>query len=49
MKCVTEVTSKEVIQPVATTMKLDKCVKTALDARALNIELVKDKEHMPKL
>ena len=49
MKRVTEVTGKEVLQPVATTMKTDKSVKTALAARALNIELVKDKHQMPKV
>ena len=44
---VTEVTDKEFIQPIVITVKRDKSVKIALDARALNNEIVKDKYQMP--
>ena len=43
---VTEVTDKEFIQPVAITVKRDKSVKIALQARALNNELGEDKYYM---
>ena len=46
---VNEVTDKQFIQPVAITVKNDKSVKIALDARALNNEIVKDKNQMPNL
>ena len=46
---VTEVTDKEFIQPVVITVKRDKIVKIAIDARALNNELNKDKYQMPNL
>ena len=46
---VTEVTDKEFIQPIVITVKRDKSVKIALDARALNNELIKDKYQMPNL
>ena len=44
-----EVTDKQFFQPVFITVKKDKRVKTALDARALNNEIVKDKHQMPNL
>ena len=40
---VNEVTDKQFIQPVVITVKKDKSVKLALDARAMNNEIVKDK------
>ena len=46
---VNEVTDKRFIQPVVITVKKDENVKVALDARALNNEIVKDKYHMPNL
>ena len=46
---VTDVTDKQFIQPVVITVKRDKSVKIALDARALNNELIKDKYQMPNL
>ena len=46
---VTEVTDKEFIQPVVITVKRDKSLKIALDARELNNELIKDKDQMLKL
>ena len=46
---VNEVTDKQFIQPVVITVKKDKSVKIALDARALNNEIVKDKYQMPNL
>ena len=46
---VNEVTDKQFIQPVVITVKKDKNVKIALDARALNNEIVKDKYQMPNL
>ena len=46
---VTEVTDKEFIQPVVITVKRDKSVKIALDARTLNNEIIKDKYRMPNL
>ena len=46
---VTEVTDKQFIQPIIITVKRDKSVKIALDARALNKEVVKDKYQMPNL
>ena len=46
---VTNVTDKQFIQPVVITVKRDKSVKIALDARALNNELIKDKYQMPNL
>ena len=45
----TEVTDKEFIQRIVITVKRDKSVKMALDARALNNEIVKDKYQMPNL
>ena len=42
-------TDKQFIQPVVITVKRDKSVKIALDARALNNELIKDKYQMPNL
>ena len=44
-----EVTDKQFIQPVVITVKKDKSVKIALDARAMNNEIVKDKYQMPNL
>ena len=46
---VNEVIDKQFIQPVVITVKKDKSVKIALDARALNNEIVKDKYQMPNL
>ena len=46
---VKEVTDKQFIQPIVITVKRDKSVKIALDARALNKEVVKDKYQMPNL
>ena len=46
---VNEVTDKQFIQPVVITVKEDKSVKIALDARAINNEIVKDKYQMPNL
>ena len=46
---VSEVTDKQFIQPVVITVKKDKSVKIALDARALNNEIVKDKYQMPNI
>ena len=46
---VKEVTDKQFIQPIVFTVKRDKSVKIALDARALNKEVVKDKYQMPNL
>ena len=46
---VTEVTKKEFIQPIVITVKRDKSVKIALDARALNNGIVKDKYQMTNL
>ena len=46
---VSEVTDKQFIQPVVITVKKGKSVKIALDARALNNEIVKDKYQMPNL
>ena len=46
---VTEVIDNEFIQPIVITVKRDKSVKIALDARALNNEIVKDKYQMPNL
>ena len=46
---VTEVTDKEFIQPIVITVKIEKSVKIALDARAVNNEIVKDKYRMPNL
>ena len=46
---VNEVTDKQFIQPVVITVKKNKSVKIALDARALNNEIVKDKYQMPNL
>ena len=46
---VSEVTDKQFIQPVVITVKKDNSVKIALDARALNNEIVKDKYQMPNL
>ena len=37
------------IQPTVITIKKDKCVKNALDARALNQSIAKDKYRMPNL
>ena len=42
-------TDKQFTQPVVITVKRDKSVKIALDARALNNELIKDKYQMPNL
>ena len=42
-------TDKEFIQPVVITVKRDKSLKIALDARELNNELNKDKDQMPNL
>ena len=41
---VTEVTDKQLIQPIVITVKRDKSVKIPLDARALNNQLIKDSE-----
>ena len=46
---VNEVTDKQLIQPVVITVKKYKGVKIALDVRALNNEVVKDKYQMPNL
>ena len=46
---VTEATDEEFIQPIVITVKRDMSVKIALDARALNNEIVKDKYLMPNL
>ena len=46
---VNEVTDKQFIQPVVITVKKDQSVKIALDARAMNNEIVKDKYQMPNL
>ena len=46
---VNEVTDKQFIQPVVITVKKDKSVRIALDARALKNEIVKDKYQMPRL
>ena len=46
---VNEITNKQFIQPVVITVKKDKSVKIALDARARNNEFVKDKYQMPNL
>ena len=46
---VNEVTDKLFIQPVVITVKKDKSVKIALDSRAINNEIVKDKYQMPNL
>ena len=42
-------TDKQFIQPVVITVKRHKSVKVALDVRALNNELIKDKYQMPSL
>ena len=44
-----EVTDKQFIQPVVITVKKNKSVKIALDARALNNEIVKDQNQMSNL
>ena len=49
IKRVTEVTVLESLQPVVITVKRDKSVKIALDARALKNEIIKDKYQMPNL
>ena len=46
---VKEVTDKQFIQPVVITVKKDKSVKIALDAKALNNEIVKDEYQMLNL
>ena len=46
---ITDVTDKQFIQPVVITVKRDKSVKIAPDARALNSELIKDKYQMSNL
>ena len=46
---VTEVTDKEFLQLVVITVKRNKSAKIALDARALNKGLIKDKYQMPNL
>ena len=46
---VKEVTDNKFIQQIVITVKRDKCVKIALNARALNKEVVKDKFQMPNL
>ena len=46
---VNEVTDKQFFQPVVITVKKDKSVKIALDARALNNEIMKDEDQMPTL
>ena len=43
----TEVTDKKYIQPAVITVKRDKSVKIAVDSRALNNELVKNKYQTP--
>ena len=43
------VTNKQYIQPVVITVKKDKSVKIALDARALDNEIVKEKYQMPNV
>ena len=46
---VTEVTDKQFIRPVVIIVKRDKSVRIALDARALNNEITKNKYQMPNL
>ena len=46
---VKEIPDKQFIQPAVITVKKEKSVKTGLDARALNNEIVKDIYQMPNL
>ena len=46
---INEIDENVFIQPVVITVKKDRSVKIALDARALNKEVVNDKYQMPNL